>query len=609
MNRCPVIPYVVPAVVIALVCGALLAEAVPVESEVESVTVFRGEALVTRAVRVPGGTGELELLVTDLPPRVLGASLSAGGGDGVVVRLVRYQQRTVGQTPHKELAEIEEQIEQVKRDQLTNDHQREAVRANLNYLNMLGQFITSTERTKGSDVGLDAEGLMQLSASLGGGVREMYTELNDLQLDRQDLDEKLKLLEAKRNELSSRSGRSTHEAILFLTKEAPGPGTVRLHYLVSGAGWTPAYNLRLSENGQAAVIEYLADVHQQSGEDWNGVTLTLSTATPNTSATKPVLAPLWVDLWTAQAAAGAAPARAVAADAFARQVLQARSGKAQAARQQLARGKRPVGQVALDLNRAAAAEQQAELYATPEAVRQTRRRLRTTEEGLAVSYALDGRMSLSSRPDRQLLQIAQLEMPAEAYHQAIPLLTSYVYRVAEITNTSELPLLSGPYSAYVDDEFVGKGRLPLLARGQEAPVGFGVDTQLRCRRELTDKSDTVAWGSRVQQFQYRLQLENFSDRPVALRLYDRMPASKSDQIDIKLEKTSDELSDDPVYQRDRRPQGVLRWDLDLAAGSAGPEARQVAYAFTLKFAKDQALTGAVEVTGQMEEDLQRLLQP
>jgi len=170
---------------------------------------------------------------------------------------------------------------------------------------------------------------------------------------------------------------------------------------------------------------------------------------------------------------------------------------------------------------------------------------------------------------------------------AIPLLSTHVFRMARGVNTSDLPLLAGQYSAFIGGEFVGRANLPLVARGQPMNIGFGVDTQIRCRRELVDKSDRISWGSRIQTFNYRLRIESFKDRPVSVRLLDRIPAAKSDDIRIRLGRPSDKLSADAMYVRDLRPKGILRWDLKLAAGASGTNARDVTYDFEMKYAKDK----------------------
>ena len=64
---------------------------------------------------------------------------------------------------------------------------------------------------------------------------------------------------------------------------------------------------------------------------------------------------------------------------------------------------------------------------------------------------------------------------------------SYVYREAELANSSDKDLLAGPITVYLDGRFVGRGEIPTVARGQSFVVGFGADPQLRARRALCSR--------------------------------------------------------------------------------------------------------------------------
>jgi hypothetical protein len=55
-----------------------------------------------------------------------------------------------------------------------------------------------------------------------------------------------------------------------------GSGTLTLEYIVPGARWAPTYVARLSDG--AASLELRAVIAQETGEDWRGVKLALSTA-------------------------------------------------------------------------------------------------------------------------------------------------------------------------------------------------------------------------------------------------------------------------------------------------------------------------------------------
>src|SRR5947209_19853651 len=66
-----------------------------------------------------------------------------------------------------------------------------------------------------------------------------------------------------------------------------------MNYLDDMASWRPQYKFRTGEGAKegkdVVQLEYLAAVTQQSGEDWQGVHLVLSTAQPMLNATPPEL--------------------------------------------------------------------------------------------------------------------------------------------------------------------------------------------------------------------------------------------------------------------------------------------------------------------------------
>ena len=54
-----------------------------------------------------------------------------------------------------------------------------------------------------------------------------------------------------------------------------GPAEVEVSYHVPGAFWRPLYDLTL--DGEQLMVSYLAEVTQQTGEDWPAVELVLAT--------------------------------------------------------------------------------------------------------------------------------------------------------------------------------------------------------------------------------------------------------------------------------------------------------------------------------------------
>jgi hypothetical protein len=174
--------------------------------------------------------------------------------------------------------------------------------------------------------------------------------------------------------------------------------------------------------------------------------------------------------------------------------------------------------------------------------------------------------------------------------------------MVETTNSSETPLLSGPYNAYIGGAFAGRGYLPLTASGQNMTLGFSTETQLRAIRELQEKTTTVRGGNKVTQYTYRIRLSNFTGAPVKARVWDRMPIPPDGQVTVSLGKTTAPLSDDAVYVSQQKARGLLRWDVEVPAKAMGADAFVLAYDFTVEHDKNYDIG---ELPAQMVESMRK----
>lgn len=226
----------------------------------------------------------------------------------------------------------------------------------------------------------------------------------------------------------------------------------------------------------------------------------------------------------------------------------------------------------------------------------------------SLTYKLNNPVTLTSRSSRQMVRIVSTDLPSRFYHVATPVLTSYVYREAEVANASTEDLLGGPINVYLDERFVGRGEIPTVARGQTFVVGFGADPQLRARRELIEKSDGINGGNRELRFDYRLVVENFKDQAADIRVIDRMPTSRSDaNIRITRNDFSVELSQDQLYQRLEKPEGILRWDITVPANATVNESELIEYSYTVEYDRKYmvSLPGTLNQQKLEFEQLQR----
>ncbi|MCA8922310.1 MAG: DUF4139 domain-containing protein [Planctomycetes bacterium] len=84
-------------------------------------------------------------------------------------------------------------------------------------------------------------------------------------------------------------GRVTRTVTVELDPDQPTPRALEVSYVVPTARWWPAYTARLEAGGQAARWQLEAFVCQVSGEDWEGVELSLATSDLISDASFPEL--------------------------------------------------------------------------------------------------------------------------------------------------------------------------------------------------------------------------------------------------------------------------------------------------------------------------------
>jgi len=582
--------------VVLSVASTALAGAPDGKGKVEAVTLYRGQALVTRSVPVDAPAGQVELVVGALPAEVVPDSLFAEGAEGLEVRAVRFRTRAVGEEPREDIRKLDEQIELLGEKAARNKKMAELVVQRLAFLDKLEGFTAPTAKMELSKGVLNVDSLKQIALFSFEERQKAADESLKLAIEAKTLEKELQLLQRERGKLAGGSTRTEREAVVFLEKREAGPAAIKLSYLVSSAGWLPAYNFRSSKDNKSIRVEYNAIVQQTSGESWDAVALTLSTASPVLSAQGPGLAPFRVVLASVKPQGQAKGGKGVAARVqFAQQRLQEFAG-----RQQAAASLRKNRDANWEMNVAANDFQGVELTVGHEVLEMLRAEPAARTEGPSVSYALTGTVSLASRSDQQMLRISSVELETRFYHVATPILTTHVYREAELTNTSADVLLAGPVSVYLDGRFVGRAELPTVAKGETFVMGFGADPQLRARRELADKSEAVQGGNREMTLKYRLVLENYNDAAVAVRIFDRLPyADRKADIRITLDEMKEKLSEDKLYARLERPKGILRWDVQVPAAAAAENAYMLEYGYKLEFDRNVVLATPTE--GKLKE--------
>ena len=199
---------------------------------------------------------------------------------------MRFRAQALSEEPRNEVRAIDESIEQTQQKLAENTKSQELLDKQTKYLDQLEGFVAPTSQSDLCEGVLDAEALEKVTHFAFDQRQQLKDKSVALERDLQSLQKELEILERRRAELSKDATRAAREAVIFTDQQAEGKGSIRLNYLVRQCGWSPTYTFRAAEGEDEVRLECNGSIQQMTGEDWNGVKLTLSTASPALSAAR-----------------------------------------------------------------------------------------------------------------------------------------------------------------------------------------------------------------------------------------------------------------------------------------------------------------------------------
>jgi uncharacterized protein (TIGR02231 family) len=472
------------------------------------VLLFREQALVTRTRPLacrPGASGRLVARFDRLPAAADRHSVRAQGRGATVagVRLIEIDgQSEASAARAARLAALDRQIA------VARDVRNRLVLRDLELSSYQSTVTTVVERQLRLGT-VDPASWQRAYAALDRGGRDQAAAWADA-------DPALARLVAERarveqdNQASAAANSFACEVIATCQGAA---AELRISYLVTGAGWTPLYDLDARDGGKSVTLSTYASVRQSTGEDWRQARLTLTTADPTLHATPPQLIPLDV--------------RAQPRDPPRRQAVS--RTEAVPVADQVAPG--------------AAAAQAA---------------LPASDQGLSVRLAPPVPADVPGDGTTVRILAATLALPGRPLLRAIPRASEAVYRVVELANRAPFPLLPGPMKVFRDGSFAGSQPLHrVVPRGATLAVSLGLEERVSLRRIVLEEIAETAGlfrGLRQHRFAYRFELESHLDGPATVELVDHLPVSQLDDIRVVIDPArSRGWITDPQHGLSRRP--------------------------------------------------------
>ncbi|MDQ7825389.1 MAG: mucoidy inhibitor MuiA family protein [Candidatus Eremiobacteraeota bacterium] len=278
---------------------------------------------------------------------------------------------------------------------------------------------------------------------------------------------------------------------ILVTIEAKegGQGTLRCGYQVPCAQWRPQHEAHLISESRVLLVTN-AVVWQNTGEDWNGVTLTLSTAKP--SAGMDALLPR-------------------------EDIVKLR----EKTKEERSRIKVETRDQAIQTTGVGAAE--AEEPPLP------------ADGGETQLYRIGEKVTVPATGRPCYIRISGQEMDGQAALMATPELDSHVFLVSQVKNASERPLLAGPVTLHRMGAYVGTGQLEFTGSNEMFHLWWGSEDLIRIERFADRKEEEATLiAPRKITTTITLLVRNLSGDPQEFTIRERVPVSELEQIRVKI---------------------------------------------------------------------------
>jgi uncharacterized protein (TIGR02231 family) len=532
-------------------CSAnALAADLPLGSRIRAVTVHPQGAAVLREAAFSVPSGVSVLVVEDLPADMVADSLRVEGlaAGGVTIRSVETRPGKTDPEADPARTAIASAIQALHDQAGALDDRLAALDLRVKFIDQLAESVP-LGLAKGISEGKTIGDWVQTAEGLGVEREKIDRQRAAIRIEKRGVEKAIGERQMAMDDLPPVLPKLT--ARIELTADKDATGQLTLGYRTQSAGWSPAYDisLTLGETTAEPKLELVrrAELHQDTGEDWSGVALALSTTRPAEGTQAPVLyesvvrfAPRYADEASESVAVPPAPA----APAFVRQKMAAKGGAA------------------------------ADSIGQSEAV--------ADFGDFRAEYRIAEPVSVASGEGSRSVRIATETVAPVIEVRAVPAVSDSAFLTARFKNKSGAPYVGGEAVLYRDGAFAGTVPLAFTAPEAELTLGFGIDDKVGVTRTTLDRKTGergLISSEKTDELRYKIKVENRHARPISIVVLDQLPVPEAKTITVQSLPGATPPTESAVDGK----RGVVAWRYDYAAG----ETKEITNAFAISWPADQ----------------------
>jgi len=517
---------------------------VNLSTSIKSVKIYSsGEVHITRVGTASVPVGDFSVLCTDLPWGFDRSSLEVSAYGDVETRLysVNVKNCYEDMMNSKRYKELKEKLDELEKKETSIENRIGSLEKRREFLSAIGSYSSDEAHRELSGRALKIEQWRKLLDFFESEHMGIASDVSKLRREKEEISKEMGKIKDEMEELNI-AGRKCQKVYLDCSAEAAGEVSFEIKYMMKNASWVPEYRVKLNRETDEVLLTYLAGVGQKTGEDWNDVKLTLSTAQPAKGAIHPPLLPYYIPRWPEE----------------------------------------PLGARVKKQVRTPVSELKVESAKVLSQKVLSREETRVLPSQFATNFSIARPVSLQSGGESRRFLIKEDKIKGTFSLYAAPVVSKNVYLKGKFKNTTSVPILPGDCEVYVvtgsgDNgvvNYVGDERLSKIAPGEEFVLYFGIDQDIkvdkkRVKKEILSKSKDKKKKIR---YHYLITVQSFKKKQIKLELKDRIPVSTVRDIRI----TDVDISPKPD---DKKDNGILTWNLTLEPGVKN----EVRIAYTIVF--------------------------
>ncbi len=485
-----------------------------VTSKINDVVVFKRNAQITRNASFNTISGTQEIILTGISTQIQPSSLQIQFDDPNAILLsAKYEKNhLLPKVTNKKTAALEKKLANLEDNLESFSDQK-------NSLKGVESILNKNQDLGGANSSFTPQQVILLSDLYQKKFLETKKALRILDKKMTPIEEDIEKIEKQLKEINAKSKRPSGNIILRISSKQTKPIRIKCKYIVNNAGWYPTYDIRSEGTSKNVNLNYKANVYQNTGIDWENISVMISTGNPSRNNNRPILTPLYARI----------------------QQTNRLNSRLKNESDEILEEVVSTSNMALEKS-------------------SDFRELSTVSENqLSINFNVTNKQTIYSDGKENVMGLKSYELKTEYTYHSVPKLNKSVFLLAKISDWSNYNLIAGKANIFFEGGFVGTSYINPAVTSDSLLISMGVDNAIVIERTPIKNytSSKFIEKNKKETIGYEFIIKNKKSVPINIEILDQIPVSNNKGIQVVLEEKGTAEYSENI--------GKLLWNMNILA--------------------------------------------